>query len=88
VHGQAIIGYLSITAQNHLYHLFVHEAYQGRGIARKLWQTILAERTGRTITVRSSINAVVVYQRLGFVITGPQASKDGICYQVMEYCRR
>jgi predicted GNAT family N-acyltransferase len=34
--------------------------------------------------VRSSIHAVPVYEKFGFVIKGPVSVKDGIAFQPME----
>lgn len=36
-----IVGYISIKDKNHLYHLFVSEKHQRKGIARKLWKNII-----------------------------------------------
>jgi ribosomal protein S18 acetylase RimI-like enzyme len=41
----AIIGFLGVRNHSHLYHLFVAESEQNRGVARALWNT--AERACR-----------------------------------------
>jgi GNAT superfamily N-acetyltransferase len=71
----------------HLYHLFVAPAFQGQGLARVLWQRI---RTGAAsagnegrFTVNSSLAAVEVYRRFGFVPDGPAVVKHGVAFQPM-----
>jgi len=78
-----VIGYISITEENHLYHLFVNEAHQGRGISRKLWHYAISDRTTSRYTVRSSINAIPIYKSFGFKESEASASKDGIDFQPM-----
>ena len=38
---------------------------------------------GKSLTVRSSLNAVPVYERLGFVATEPPKIMNGLQYQTM-----
>ncbi|MCV2402428.1 GNAT family N-acetyltransferase [Marinomonas sp. C2222] len=78
-----VCGYVSIKSESHLYHLFVCEEHQGKGIARQLWNAITSGSDVNTYTVRSSLYAVPVYERLGFQRTGEVASKEGICYLAM-----
>lgn len=78
-----VCGYISIKNESHLYHLFVSEAYQGKGIARQLWNAITLGSDVNTYTVRSSLYAVPVYERLGFQRTDEVTSKEGICYLAM-----
>lgn len=82
---EAIVGYAAIKDSSHLYHLFVASEYQGRGIARRLWQHVSNESQARQFTVRSSLYAVPVYECFGFRPSGPVGGKDGIAYQAMEY---
>ena len=80
-----IVGYISIQDNNHLYHLFVSQEYQGKGIARQLW--IEAQKTclSSKYTVNSSIYGIPVYEKFGFVAVGSTREKDGIKYQLMEF---
>ncbi len=78
-----IDGYLSVKSGSHLYHLFVAEAVQGQGIARRLWQYARSHLGASAYTVRSSLNAVPVYQAFGFVKSGPVGTRDGISFQPM-----
>ena len=79
---ERIVGVIAMRLPSHLYHLFVDEAMQGRGLARSLWHTSTAELfalTGeRPITVNAAPDAVAVYKRLGFSVDGTQATRAGI----------
>lgn len=79
-----IVGYISIKENSHLYHLFVDESYQGNGISKKLWRYATTDSLENIYTVRSSMFAVPVYKKFGFIESGLAASKDGISFQPME----
>ncbi|MDB4837636.1 GNAT family N-acetyltransferase [Marinomonas sp.] len=89
--GGEIGGYIAIKQvkkqgakeSRHVYHLFVSAAHQGKGIAKQLWNTATLHSDIKHYTVRSSLNAVPVYKRFGFMEDGAVSSKDGICYQTM-----
>lgn len=59
--------------------------HHGQGIGRCLWNTVLAENTSPVITVHSSLYAVDVYKKFGFVVTGEIQEDEGIKYVPMEY---
>jgi len=85
-HGR-IVGVVGVRDNRHLYHLFVANDFQRRGIARRLWavareQCIAAGNPGN-FTVNASNNAIPVYERLGFVRSGPAQNDDGILYNPM-----
>lgn len=80
-----VIGYGSMKKPNHLYHLFVAEAFQGKGISRKLWEQLIAEESNATYTLRSSIFAIPVYERFGFKAVGERGTKDGVSFQPMAF---
>ena len=80
-----IIGYIAIKDTSHVYHLFVAEGHQGRGVSTELWKFTKSELSSPTFTVRSSIYAVPVYKAFGFQESGAASSKDGICFQPMEF---
>ncbi len=72
-----IVGVVGIKGNKHLYHLFVDEAYQRRGIARALWRqamdACLANGNPGEFTVNASRAAQPVYERLGFkALSGPR----------------
>lgn len=65
-----IVGVVATRDNSHLYHLFVAEPYQGRGLARQLWrearQACREAGNAGEYTVNSSRLAVGMYERLGF----------------------
>ncbi len=78
-----IVGYISIKDKGHLYHLFVSEDYQGKGISKELWLYATSNLNVDSYTVRSSMYAIPVYKRFGFKESAPITSKDGISFQPM-----
>ena len=86
--GARIIGFVGTRDNSHLYHLFVAQPFQGRGIARRLWETAAAECIARgnpgVFTVNSSSNAVPVYERFGFRPTAPIQNVNGVLFIPME----
>ena len=80
-----IVGYISIQQNNHLYHLFVSQKYQEKGIARQLWTEAQKTCSSSKYTVNSSTYAIPVYEKFGFVAVGSTREKDGIKYQLMEF---
>ncbi len=79
-----IIGYISLKKPNHLFHLFVSEAFQGKGISRLLWEHVKRHGQYDYFTLRSSIYAVPVYEKFGFCALGSVSKKGGVSFQVME----
>ncbi|TCI07413.1 GNAT family N-acetyltransferase [Dyella soli] len=65
-----LAGVTAIREDSHVFQLFVGTRYQGRGIARRLWQRLLRDsvrRAGtRYFTLNAALGAVPVYLRLGF----------------------
>ena len=62
----------------------VHPAHQNVGIGKKLW--LFASNKGllgSSVTVRSSLFAVAIYERLGFKISEPPKEFNGLHYQTM-----
>lgn len=72
---------------SHLALFFVDGKYHNQGIGKSLWNAVLAENTSPTITVHSSLFAVEVYRKLGFIQTGDVQEDAGIQYVPMEYRR-
>ena len=79
-----IVAYIAMKGTRHLYHLFVEEQHQGNGIARALWQHAIQQCVSETYIVRSSLYAVAVYRKFGFVESGIVGEKEGIGFQPME----
>jgi GNAT superfamily N-acetyltransferase len=86
--GDELIGVVGMRDSVHLYHLFVAEAFQGQRIARALWEQAKAECLERgnpgTFTVNSSKYAVPMYERFGFVVTGPVQDVGGVQFVPMK----
>ena len=82
-----IVGFVGVRDNKHLYHLFVANDFQRRGLGRRLWvaardECIAAGNPG-LFTVNSSNNAVPVYERLGFARSGPAKNNGGVVYNPM-----
>ncbi|HEY0064433.1 MAG TPA: GNAT family N-acetyltransferase [Telluria sp.] len=83
---EALAGFIALREQRHVFHMFVDQAYQRRGIARALWQEALqAAGNPPAVTVNASNVAVPVYQALGFVPTAPMQTRNGIAFNPMQY---
>ncbi len=79
-----VVGYLALKGNSHLYHLFVSESYQGKGISRCLWSHAITKCIAEIYTLRSSLFAVPIYKKFGFKVVGEAGEKDGIGFQPME----
>ena len=82
--ADVIQGYISIKDRCHIYHLFVSKAYQGKGVAKQLWNQARAFTQSECFTVRSSLYAVPVYKQFGFVEAGEVGCKDGVSFMPMK----
>jgi len=84
-----LVGTAAIRPPCHLYYLFVDTQQQGRGIGRQLWNYardwIASSINDGPITVNSSLNAIGVYECLGFVMAGPPVEDHGVRYQPMQW---
>lgn len=83
-----LAGFVALRDNSHLFHLFVAESFQGQGLGGKLWQAVKAKAVqlgnpGK-FTVNSSLNAQPVYERFGFVASGPVVQTHGIAFQPMQ----
>lgn len=82
--ADSVVGYVSVKRSGHLYHLFVAEEFQGKGISRLLWEQVKRQCRCNSFTVRSSIHAIPVYSRFGFTESGPVRTREGVFFQQME----
>ena len=86
--GNELVGFVGIRDNRHLYHLFVAETFQHRGIGRKLWRVAHDECRSRghvgPFTVNSSTHAVPVYERFGFRRVRPTEDHDGVLFKPMK----
>lgn len=77
-----LAGVIATRDNQHLFHLFVCEAFQRRGLARQLWavarETCLAAGASGVFTVNSSRFAVGLYRKLGFIEVGPAVEQHGV----------
>lgn len=77
-----VVGVAGVRDYAHLYHLFVSDNYQGKGLSRALWtaiqaQSLLHGNSGR-FTVNSALNAESVYARFGFKRTEGIRNRQGM----------
>jgi hypothetical protein len=49
---------------------------------------VIQKFNAEEITVNSSFNAIPVYQRFGFMLSGAAKEQDGVCYQPMSWQER
>lgn len=82
-----LVAVAGLRGNERIAHLFVDPKYQGLGLARRLWEILRdqALRAGNpgVFTVNSSLVAVPVYQRFGFVVADAKVEKDGGAYVPM-----
>jgi ribosomal protein S18 acetylase RimI-like enzyme len=76
-----LAGVVAVRDGSHLFHMFVARALHGRGIARQLWGAVRDDRLD--YTVNSSMHAQPLYEKLGFVATGPRIEAEGVAYVPM-----
>lgn len=85
--GQDLAGVAAIKENKHIYHLFVRPDCHRQGVAHLLWQHLkdhaIAAGNPGMFTVNSSLYAVPVYARFGFVPTSEPQTKNGIQFQPM-----
>jgi GNAT superfamily N-acetyltransferase len=88
VEGDKLLGFIAIRDRCHVFHLFVAQELQRRGLATQLWNAAKSSalETGNVtgVTVNSSRIAVAVYERFGFLATGPHVEKHGISFVPMQ----
>jgi len=87
--GGELLGYIAMRDGSHLFNLFVRAHDQRRGIARALWQQALRELDASSaelgVTVNASLNAVAVYEALGFREAGAAVHTQGIAFVPMRF---
>jgi GNAT superfamily N-acetyltransferase len=85
-----LTGVIATRGMNHICLLFVKKEFHKRGIAKRLFYTVLErckseKSTINTITVNSSPYAVKVYHRLGFVDIEKEQTVNGMRFTPMMY---
>ena len=82
------IGIIATRSEGkHLALFFVDGKYHKQGIGKQLWNVMLSENPNHELTVHSSLYAIPVYERLGFVKMGEMQTEDGITYLPMMFKR-
>ena len=82
------IGIIATRSEGkHIALFFVDGKYHKQGIGKQLWNVMLSENPNHELTVHSSLFAIPIYERLGFVKTGEIQTKDGITYLPMMFKR-
>ena len=81
-------GVIAMRDHSRLYHLFVAQAQQRRGIATQLWQharqhAITAGNPQR-ISVNATLYAQPIYEHYGFRTSGPKVETKGIVFVPMQ----
>jgi GNAT superfamily N-acetyltransferase len=86
VENVTLAGVVAVRDGSHLYHLFVDAAFQRQGLSRQLWEHARAavqEINPGYFTVNATPYAQPVYERFGFVATGPRVETKGIAFVPM-----
>jgi GNAT superfamily N-acetyltransferase len=82
-----LLGAAAMSGDQQVEHLFVDSAYQGIGLGRRLWECLRDHALGSGnpgfFKVNSSLNAVPIYERFGFVIAAPKVERYGGAYVPM-----
>jgi ribosomal protein S18 acetylase RimI-like enzyme len=64
--------------------LYIRNSYGGRGIGKLLLQNVEADLPGKTIHVRSTLNAQSFYERNGYIYTGKSISRAGFMISLLK----
>ena len=87
--NEQIVGVIAIKLPLHITLLFVDKHYHRRGIARKLFETVIGDETiirgHDRVAVYSSPYAVEIYRRMGFVPTDTEQIVNGLRFTPMEH---
>jgi ribosomal protein S18 acetylase RimI-like enzyme len=83
--GAGLSGFIALRDVSHIYHLFVKPDAQRQGTARSLWEHARDSAGHCRFTVNSSLGAVAVYERFGFVATDGPQTRNGLVFVPMVY---
>ncbi|WP_119717990.1 GNAT family N-acetyltransferase [Cognatilysobacter tabacisoli] len=87
----ALVGVACVRLPAHLYHLFVADHVQRRGVARALLEAVvagIADQPDGALTLNASRVGVPAYARMGFIPTGAECTAFGIPSTPMQLLRR
>lgn len=83
---ERLIGVIATRSEGtHIALFFVDSDFQGKGVGRSLFQTVVADCNSNRITVNSSPYAVPIYKKLGFTETDTEQAVNGLRFTPMEY---
>lgn len=83
---ERLIGVIATRSEGtHIALFFVDSDFQGKGVGRSLFQTVVADCNSNRITVNSSPYAVPIYKKLGFTETDTEKTVNGLRFTPMEY---
>jgi len=84
-----LAGFIAMQDKTHVFHLFVAPQHQRQGLARTLWQRARdaagQHNVAQVFTVNSSLLAVPMYERFGFVRASAPVPRNGISFIRMRY---
>jgi len=80
-----IIGYIAWRNGNYIAQLYVKSEYQYIGVGKRLVKEMLLVSESKTVELKSSINAVGFYEKLGFKAASEEQQKDGVSYVPMVF---
>lgn len=87
--GEELVSVAALKNNKHIHHLFVLPAFHRQGVAVSCWRHLKgnAEALGNCgeFTVNSSIFAIPVYSKFGFIATTELQTKNGVEFQPMCY---
>ena len=87
--NEKIIGVIATRNKgNHITLFFVEGKYHKKGIGKKLFEKVLKNATSKVITVNSSVYAVEVYHKLGFIDDDTEKVDNGIRFTPMKLILR
>lgn len=89
-YDEKIVGIIGMRGESHISLLFTHSDYHRRGIATKIFNTLLEDvkeenPTITEITLNSSPYGLHFYHKIGFIDTDVQKVTNGIIYTPMVY---
>ena len=73
--SEEIIGVIGLRDNSHIFLMFVDKKHHKKGIAKSLFNHLLAKTDVSEITVNSSPYAQPIYEKLGFVKTAEKQEK-------------
>ncbi|GEM74950.1 GNAT family N-acetyltransferase [Vibrio sagamiensis] len=77
-----VVGVAGIRGYQHLFHLFIDDKYQGKGLSRTLWQAVkevsLQNGNSGFFTTNSALNAENVYLKFGFKRVAGIRNREGM----------